>query len=217
MTILSNPEPAVSAITCRSHGDGWSCDKPIKYKSLQLCIGHYNQHRQGRELTKIEPHRVRRPVERHDPNDFLCRIPYNHKRCTECGEIKPLSCFHKRRESTQDRCKECHSDYLLDWRFGVGTAQWKKERLAEQGNLCALCKSPEMPVKHPWHLDHDHETGELRGVLCYICNVSLGHMEHGWNHAEFAARVGDYIKTGGESVRPSCTSHRESSSSEAFE
>lgn len=40
-----------------------------------------------------------------------------------------------------------------------------------QGNACALCCKPF--VKKP-HIDHDHETGVVRGILCGPCNTGIG-------------------------------------------
>ena len=37
-----------------------------------------------------------------------------------------------------------------------------------QGGTCAVCSGPAQ------HVDHDHETGEVRGVLCFNCNQALG-------------------------------------------
>ncbi len=42
--------------------------------------------------------------------------------------------------------------------------------LARQNGKCAICGAD-----GPTHLDHDHQTGEYRGVLCLGCNVGLGH------------------------------------------
>jgi hypothetical protein len=44
---------------------------------------------------------------------------------------------------------------------------------SEQGNRCAICRS-DYPGK-TWSVDHDHTTGEVRGILCWHCNVGLGH------------------------------------------
>jgi hypothetical protein len=45
--------------------------------------------------------------------------------------------------------------------------------LASQGNKCAICKSEKHNSKN-WMIDHDHETGEIRGILCHGCNIGLG-------------------------------------------
>lgn len=48
----------------------------------------------------------------------------------------------------------------------------------EQGGLCALCKQPidlkVMGNKSDYVVDHDHETGEIRGVLHRSCNAAEG-------------------------------------------
>lgn len=59
-------------------------------------------------------------------------------------------------------------------------AKWKKrgielddagyDRLLEaQGGGCALCGAT--PKKRRLHVDHDHRSGAVRGLLCYRCNV----------------------------------------------
>ncbi len=45
------------------------------------------------------------------------------------------------------------------------------ELLAEQGGHCALC--PTEPKTRRLHVDHDHTTGRIRGLLCYSCNRIL--------------------------------------------
>lgn len=44
--------------------------------------------------------------------------------------------------------------------------------LASQDGRCAICETPN-PQRF-WHIDHDHSTGEIRGILCNLCNVGLG-------------------------------------------
>jgi hypothetical protein len=49
--------------------------------------------------------------------------------------------------------------------------------LARQGGGCAICKSKSPRTKrNVWHVDHDHLTGVVRGILCHHCNVALGCM-----------------------------------------
>lgn len=43
----------------------------------------------------------------------------------------------------------------------------------EQGGVCAICGSPP-PAGQPLHLDHDHTTRQVRGLLCHSCNKGLG-------------------------------------------
>lgn len=43
--------------------------------------------------------------------------------------------------------------------------------LASQDGHCALC--PTRPKTRRLHVDHDHATGEVRGLLCYACNRTL--------------------------------------------
>lgn len=44
--------------------------------------------------------------------------------------------------------------------------------LQKQNNVCALCKGTN--GKNKLHIDHDHETGAVRGLLCAKCNSLLG-------------------------------------------
>ncbi len=50
------------------------------------------------------------------------------------------------------------------------------ELAAYQGGVCAVCgNSPNMSKKRGGlHVDHDHSTGKVRGLLCESCNVGLG-------------------------------------------
>jgi hypothetical protein len=45
----------------------------------------------------------------------------------------------------------------------------------QQGNLCAICKESFQFKKYAIHIDHDHVSGRIRGLLCRSCNLLLGH------------------------------------------
>lgn len=63
--------------------------------------------------------------------------------------------------------------------------------LDKQGGVCAICNKVNWNGKGP-HVDHDHITGKVRGILCHSCNVSLGLIKDDPNVARAMA---NYIET----------------------
>jgi hypothetical protein len=60
----------------------------------------------------------------------------------------------------------------LKRKFGL-TVERYDEMLAAQGGGCAICGRP--PREDiALHVDHDHETGQVRGLTCFRCNNALG-------------------------------------------
>lgn len=61
--------------------------------------------------------------------------------------------------------------------FGESLARKVKEREAVQRlqrGRCAICGVEEQKLKRILYYDHDHLTGQGRGLLCHACNVGLG-------------------------------------------
>ena len=56
-----------------------------------------------------------------------------------------------------------------------------------QGRMCPICVRP-LGDRH--HVDHDHVTGEVRGVLCFTCNGGLGSYS---DDAVRLRRAADYL------------------------
>lgn len=52
-----------------------------------------------------------------------------------------------------------------------------KKKLKEQNHKCAICGIDEADLSRALHVDHDHDTKEVRGLLCVSCNVGLGHFK----------------------------------------
>ena len=63
------------------------------------------------------------------------------------------------------------TNFLLRLRYGISEDELEM-LMVEQGGLCAICRI------HPAeHVDHCHETGRVRGLLCFNCNGALGRLE----------------------------------------
>jgi hypothetical protein len=68
-------------------------------------------------------------------------------------------------------------------KYGISLEEW--ERIFElQGRKCACCGSSEPRSEKGWHMDHNHETGNNRGILCHPCNVVLGLVKESSEHLE---------------------------------
>lgn len=99
------------------------------------------------------------------------------KICALCKIPKSVDEFWKNprtRDGLRTHCKKCASDLNRKRDFGVSPMQLAF--LFElQGNRCAVCGEPLGEGKDV-HVDHDHRTNEVRGLLCGQCNKGLGHM-----------------------------------------
>lgn len=73
---------------------------------------------------------------------------------------------------------DVYRDRQLRKDFGIGVADYN-QMLADQGGVCAICKKASSGVirkdaETAFHVDHDHETGKVRGLLCGNCNPAIG-------------------------------------------
>jgi hypothetical protein len=59
--------------------------------------------------------------------------------------------------------------------------------LVSQEGVCLLCGSPPRPP-YSLHVDHDHATGRIRGLLCFTCNNALGDFADDPDRLRAAAR-----------------------------
>ena len=68
--------------------------------------------------------------------------------------------------------------YQLRSRYGM-TETEHDARLAAQGGVCAICRKPPNPngrgAASRLHVDHDHETGRNRDLICNGCNRGIGY------------------------------------------
>ena len=69
--------------------------------------------------------------------------------------------------------REKAKEWQLKNTYGLTIAKWDA-LLQAQGNCCARCGKDNPGSKKGWAVDHCHDTGAVRGILCWRCNVVLG-------------------------------------------
>ncbi|MGY1591008.1 endonuclease VII domain-containing protein [Geodermatophilus sp. SYSU D00708] len=141
------------------------------------CRAHARQRVRESKLRRLGPPKSRHVLDR--------VVPDGSRWCPDCDSVKPLEDFPTTPTSRTGRhtyCKPCHSargrasvakvggsrTYHLKRRYGI-SAEDADAMLEAQGGLCALCRAA--PAAH---VDHDHETGAVRALLCFNCNGGLG-------------------------------------------
>ena len=84
--------------------------------------------------------------------------------------------------------------YQLKTKYGI-TEEDYNNLLEQQNGLCAICKQPPDAGSkgRTWrlHVDHDHRTNEVRGLLCDNCNRGIGLFQESVSNLEAAT---DYLK-----------------------
>ncbi len=84
--------------------------------------------------------------------------------------------------------------YNLKKNFGLTVADYQKKFVAQNG-VCAICERQEVSKRNgevKWlAVDHDHETGVVRDLLCTACNNALGQLQ---DDANLLRKAADYIE-----------------------
>jgi len=124
------------------------------------------------------------------------------KVCSGCGESKSLDEFHKNSKSLDERqsaCKSCQIERNQKWsaankdykkqrdrqwyttnkdqinsrrrtlRYGLTEDQYQS-MIRDQAGCCGICNQ----LTETLVVDHCHNTGDVRGLLCNRCNINLG-------------------------------------------
>ena len=80
----------------------------------------------------------------------------------------------KSRQRNPEKVRENHLKYT----YGISQSDYNK-MINSQNGLCSICGSDDIGDKRNkyFHVDHCHETGKVRGLLCSRCNTKLGWYE----------------------------------------
>lgn len=81
--------------------------------------------------------------------------------------------------------KKYNHDWYVAKTYGLAPGQYE-EMLNLQNGVCAIC-GYECPTGYRLSVDHNHETGEVRGLLCLYCNRAIGNLRDDPNLADKTA------------------------------
>lgn len=118
------------------------------------------------------------------------------KTCTKCGKEKSLNDFYCRKDRYYTGvCKSCirekqkiypkskikypreyYRELEMLKKYNLSFQEYKT-LYAEQNGKCAICRKAERELKASLHIDHCHESGKVRGLLCSSCNQGLGYFK----------------------------------------
>jgi hypothetical protein len=113
------------------------------------------------------------------------------KACTRCKQEKTLDLqnfppHNKTKSGFDSWCRVCRSEYRnanCRGKFRKVISDEALLKLKAEVKHCVICGVNEKLV-----VDHDHKTGEVRGLLCNHCNRGLGHFRDDPMLLEFAAQ-----------------------------
>ncbi|MBX7133800.1 MAG: endonuclease VII domain-containing protein [Fimbriimonadaceae bacterium] len=117
------------------------------------------------------------------------------KKCSRCQQEKLLDDFTNHRNGNHGKrywCRACETAHRQRWKsenpqraisvsrrhelrtYGLTEADFQT-LLDKQGGRCAICGTDKPGRGHAhFSVDHDHRTGQIRGLLCGNCNTGLG-------------------------------------------
>lgn len=103
----------------------------------------------------------------------------------DCTNARGISCWckpckkewrHNHRKQNPEKYKLLDFKKDLQRRYGLSIEDYNR-MYDKQGGKCACCLIPSEEFKNGLHVDHDHKTGEVRGLLCTQCNPGIGYFE----------------------------------------
>jgi len=77
---------------------------------------------------------------------------------------------------TPEQRRQAWRKARLKYMYGLTLDEYN-ERLIEQDHACAICRTHVSQLTKPLFVDHDHNTDDIRGLLCFGCNTTLGYIE----------------------------------------
>lgn len=128
--------------------------------------------------------------------------------CKECIRNKKAK-NHTKEKSYRDSYYQHNKERLLLWQkernlskpefrrnnyllstYGITIEDYNK-MFEQQNGCCAICNKHQSEFKNRFHIDHNHITGKIRGLLCQKCNHGLGLFQ---DSSEILVIASEYLK-----------------------
>ncbi len=114
--------------------------------------------------------------------------------CSNCKNWLPADKFNKNKQQTSGldhKCRECSKTHTRHYnyksKYNITVVDYEK-LYQKQSGKCAICET----FCSVLCVDHNHATGQVRGLLCPRCNLALGNLLDSSEQALLCAR---YLKT----------------------
>ena len=107
--------------------------------------------------------------------------------CISCGIEDRVKRYHERNGKEQQKYRSFKN---LMKQYGISVEYYEQERI-KQNYQCKICGAHENTQPHKrLYVDHCHDTGKYRGLLCNTCNTGLGMFK---DNTEFLHKAIEYI------------------------
>jgi hypothetical protein len=137
------------------------------------------------------------------------------RQCTTCSNLRPLTEFNAHKPSPQGRrlrCRDCTRQYQKDYRkkypekvaarerskelrkhYDLNPDQYEALKAWSNGG-CTICGAKNGREGYRLFVDHDHDTGKVRALLCNDCNQGLGRFKDRVDLLRIAIAYLEYFK-----------------------
>lgn len=174
---------------------------------------HRNRSARDGRASYCRPCWLAREAQRRKKVSEAPKPPITEKHCSGCGECKPVAHFTPSaytKDGYLPECKACMRVYYAERRsdpvvraacadsnrkahyrrkYGITVEQYEA-MLDTQGGACAICGVSRAESERRFAVDHCHDSGRVRGILCDHCNRLLSRMER---DPDWLARAREYM------------------------
>ena len=118
-----------------------------------------------------------------------CKACYNSKTLDTYNNLSKEEKYERNQINRINLGSDYFKRYRLNAKYGL-TLEEYENMLDKQHNMCYIC---EVEFSTAWRpqVDHNHDTGAVRKLLCKSCNTAIGHMREDVN---IMSKAIEYIK-----------------------